>query len=260
MSLPPDVRPCVIIPVYQHARFLAPLLDRIALLALPCVLVNDGGSAEETALLQQLALRPHVWLQEQFPNQGKGAAMLTGFRYAHQQGFTHAVQIDADGQHSVADIPRLLAAAYAAPRALITGIPKYDESVPKHRLYARYITHFWVWVETLSFTIRDSMCGFRVYPLADTLAVAAQTRFGRRMDFDTEMAVRLYWRGVPVISIATPVTYPEDGLSNFRPLRDNLLISWMHTRLVCGMLLRLPVLLARQCKAAVSAASKSDKQ
>lgn len=246
MSSLPDYRPCVVIPVYQHARFLAPLLDRIAQLDLPCVLVNDGGNAEESAILQQLATRSGVFLQEQFPNQGKGAAVFAGFRYAREQGFSHAVQIDADGQHKVEDIPRLLAASRAEPGAMVTGVPEYDASVPKHRLYARYITHFWVWVETLSFTIRDSMCGFRVYPLADTLAVVEHTRIGRRMDFDTEIMVRLYWRGVPVISIPTPVTYPEDGISNFRPLHDNLLISWMHTRLVCGMLLRLPVLLARK--------------
>jgi glycosyltransferase involved in cell wall biosynthesis len=246
MSSLPDYRPCVVIPVYRHARFLTLLLDRIARLNLPCVLVNDGGDAEESAILRQLATRPEVFLQEQFPNQGKGAAMFAGFRYAGLQGFSHAVQIDADGQHKVEDIPRLLAASRATPGALITGTPQYDQSVPKHRLYARHITHFWVWVETLSFTIRDSMCGFRVYPLADTLAVVEHIRNGRRMDFDTEIMVRLYWRGVPVISIPTPVTYPEDGISNFRPLHDNLLISWMHTRLVCGMLLRLPVLLARK--------------
>lgn len=259
MSSLADYRPCVVIPVYQHARFLAPLLDRIGQLGLPCVLVNDGGNAEESALLQQLATRPNVFLQEQFPNQGKGAAVFAGFRYARAQGFSHAVQIDADGQHRVDDIPRLLAASCAEPGALVTGIPQYDQSVPKHRLYARYITHFWVWVETLSFTIRDSMCGFRVYPLADTLAVVEHTRMGRRMDFDTEIVVRLYWRGLPVISIPTPVTYPEDGISNFRPLHDNLLICWMHTRLVFGMLLRSPVLIGRKLlrkrKSGVSKAS-----
>lgn len=239
-------RPCVVIPVYNHARFLQPLLDRIEALALPCILVNDGSDDEDSALLKVITERPGVHLLAQFPNQGKGTAVLRGFRYAAEQGFTHAVQIDADGQHRVEDIPILLAASQDCPAALVTGVPQYDDSVPRHRLYARYITHFWVWVETLSFSIRDSMCGFRVYPLAVTLAVARQQYFGRRMDFDTEIMVRLYWRGLGVISIPTPVIYPVDGISNFRPLRDNLLISAMHTRLVFGMLLRLPVLLWRK--------------
>ena len=124
-------------------------------------------------------------------------------------------------------------------------MPSYDESVPRHRYYSRYITHFWVWVETLSLEIRDSMCGFRVYPLAQTLALADRVRIGRRMDFDTEVAVRLSWRGTPVISVPTRVIYPENGISNFRLWRDNLAISWMHTRLCAGMLLRLPLLLYR---------------
>lgn len=249
MSNPASWQPCVVIPVYQHARYLGGVLDRLAPLALPVILVNDGNCDSESALLRELAAgRPGVYLQEQFPNQGKGAASFTGFRHARSLGFTHAVQLDADGQHKVEDIPRLLAASRERPGALVTGIPQYDASVPKHRFYARYITHFWVWVETLSFSIRDSMCGFRVYPLAETLALAERYAIGRRMDFDTDVMVRLYWRGVPVVSIPTPVTYPADGFSNFRPLRDNLLISLMHTRLVLGMLVRLPSLLWRKCR------------
>jgi len=208
--------------------------------------VNDGGDAADTAFLRSLQRTDSVILCEQFPNRGKGAAVLIGLRHAAAQGYSHCVQIDADGQHSTDDIPKLLMHAEQKPSALITGVPEYDASVPRHRLYARYITHFWVWVETLSFSIRDSMCGFRVYPLAATLALADQITLGRRMDFDTEVMVRLYWRGLEVVSVPTRVTYPRDGISNFRLWRDNRMITVMHTRLVCGMLVRLPVLLWRK--------------
>jgi hypothetical protein len=107
----------------------------------------------------------------------------------------------------------------------------YDESAPKSRKFGRYITHFWVWVETFSFDIADSMCGYRIYPLEPVARIMAATRIGARMDFDTEIAVRLHWRGVPIVNIPTRVIYPQGNVSNFEMLRDNIRISWMHTRL-----------------------------
>lgn len=240
------VRACVVIPVYNHAFSLPPLLAKIHALELACILINDGGDAEATAFMRELAQAPNVHLCEQFPNRGKGVAVINGLRRAAALGFTHGLQIDADGQHDANDIPALLNAAEVQPKALITGVPLYDESVPRHRFYARYLTHFWVWVETLSFRIRDSMCGFRVYPLASTLALADVSTVGTYMDFDTQVMVRLFWRGVDVVSVPTRVTYPEKGFSNFRLWRDNGLITVMHIRLCCGMLLRLPVLLWRK--------------
>ncbi|MDQ2076972.1 glycosyltransferase family 2 protein [Marinimicrobium sp. ABcell2] len=237
--------PCVVIPVYNHAQLLAESLPLIRALDVPCVVVNDGGNPKDTELLRTLCRETGSELCEQFPNRGKGSAVILGMRRAAELGYTHAVQVDADGQHNIEDIPRFLALAEQFPQALISGVPEYDESVPRHRFYSRYITHFWVWVETLSLEIRDSMCGFRVYPLAETLALADRVRIGRRMDFDTEVAVRLSWRGMPVMAVPTRVIYPENGISNFRLWRDNLAISWMHTRLCVGMLARLPLLLYR---------------
>lgn len=241
-----DLRACVVIPVYNHAFNLPPLLEKIRALGLTCILVNDGGDAKASAFMRGLAQAPKVHLCEQFPNRGKGIAVILGLRYAATLGFTHGLQIDADGQHDTNDIPLLLAAAGAQPKALITGVPIYDDSVPRHRFYARYLTHFWVWVETLSLRIRDSMCGFRVYPIAATLALADTHSVGTYMDFDTQVMVRLFWRGVDVISVPTRVTYPANGISNFRLWRDNALITAMHIRLCCGMLVRLPVLLWRK--------------
>src|SRR5206468_913777 len=134
-------------------------------------------------------------------------------------------------------------------RILAHGLPCIlvdDESVPRGRLYGRYATHVWVWINTLSLDIRDSMCGFRVYPLASLVELLDDARIGWRMDFDTDVIVRLHWRGVPVVNQPTRVTYPRDGISHFRMGRDNLRISWMHARLFAGMLLRAPMLLWRK--------------
>lgn len=238
--------PCVVIPVYRHVATLPNVLQQLAPHKLPCILVNDGCDAAASARLRCLAEgAPGVMLEEQFPNQGKGVAVMRGLRRAQREGYSHAMQVDADGQHTLEDVPKMLDAARRWPQALVTGTPVYDESVPKSRLIGRYATHIWVWVETLSFTIRDSMCGFRVYPLASTLALAERVTLGKRMDFDTGIMVRLYWRGVPVVSIPTRVRYPAGGISNFRLWHDNLRISWMHTRLVFGMLPRVPLLLWR---------------
>ncbi|AUZ73941.1 MULTISPECIES: glycosyltransferase family 2 protein [Aeromonas] len=229
--------PCILIPCYNHAGPLAAVLDRLAEYELPCLLIDDGSEPVAAAALAALAARhPWVTLLRHSHNQGKGGAVMTGLRRAHALGFSHALQVDADGQHDLADIPALLAEADKHPAALVSGRPLYDDSVPKGRLYGRYITHVWVWIETLSFAIKDSMCGFRVYPLAATCELLERVALGRRMDFDTEVMVRLYWAGVAVRFVPTRVIYPADGSSHFQLWRDNRDISWMHTRLVCRLL------------------------
>ena len=174
--------------------------------------------------------------------------MLAGFRNAAQRGATHVLQIDADGQHTCADIPRFIAAAQATPDAIINGTPVYDASVPKGRLYGRYLTHVLVWINTLSLQIHDAMCGFRVYPLAPVLSLINEETLGLRMDFDPEILVRLHWRGVQIQSVETHVRYPTDGVSHFDVWRDNVRISRMHARLFFGMLRRLPHLLWRKLR------------
>jgi hypothetical protein len=171
---------------------------------------------------------------------------MSGLREAFASGYSHALQIDADGQHDTGDIPRFLALARERPEAVVTGRPVYDASVPRGRLIARNLTHVWVWIETLSFDIRDSMCGFRVYPLRPVVEVLNRSRPGRRMDFDPEILVRLFWAGTPVLTIPTRVIYPLGGQSHFRMVHDNVLITAMHVRLVFGMLWRLPRLLGRK--------------
>jgi predicted LPLAT superfamily acyltransferase/GT2 family glycosyltransferase len=232
-------RPCLLIPVYNHGSLIEATFERLRRFNLPCIMVDDGSEPATAAVLEQLATRePSITLLRLQQNSGKGVAALRGIAEAHASGFTHALQIDADGQHNTDDIPALLAMAEKEPTALISGAPQYGDDIPKARLYGRYITHFWVWIETLSFEIVDSMCGFRVYPVAATHTLAQRVAIGKRMTFDTDIMVRLYWEGTPIRFLPTHVSYPENGISHFRALRDNAQISWMHTKLVCGMLLR----------------------
>lgn len=237
---------CAIIPVYNHGAAIAAVVNAVQSQGLPCLLVDDGSEPSCAAVLDGLAGREGVTLLRLPQNEGKGGAMMAGFRAALQQGYSHALQIDADGQHDASDIPRFLEQSATAPDSVICGCPVYDDSVPRARLYGRYATHVWVWINTLSFDIRDSMCGFRLYPLAPTVELIDSEHIGRRMDFDTEIIVRLHWRGMRVLNQPTRVTYPSDGISHFRALADNVLISRMHARLFFGMLMRSPLLLWRK--------------
>lgn len=247
MSVIAPFSPCIVIPCFNHGQMMAEVLASLAGYGLPCLVVDDGSAAVTADELHRLAAGlPWVQLLRLEQNQGKGAAVIAGLQLAHSQGYSHALQVDADGQHQLSDIPDMIAEARAHPDCLISGQPVYDSSVPKARLYGRYVTHVWVWIETLSLSLKDSMCGFRVYPVEPTLALAASHPLGKRMDFDTEVMVRLYWQGVPSRFLPTRVTYPADGVSHFDALRDNLRISWMHTRLFFGMLPRIPRLLCRK--------------
>lgn len=234
-------RCCAVVPVYNQPEGLVGVIEDLRAHGMECILVDDGSEPATADGIRDIA---EAWTGVEalrLPrNRGKGVAVVAGMRRARARGFSHALQVDADGQHDLADLPALLDAAGSEPAALISGRPVYDETVPTGRIVARYITHVWVWIETLSFTIRDSMCGYRVYPLADSLAVADEEGVGDRMDFDTEIMVRLFWRGVPVRFIPTRVRYDTASASTFRMVRDNIRISAMHTRLVFGMLWRLP--------------------
>ena len=242
----PAFRPVAVIPVFDHGEAVGGVVARVRASGLRCVLVDDGSGASCAAVLDELARAPGVTLVRLPVNQGKGGAMMAGLRAAAAAGYTHALQIDADGQHDAGDVPAFLASAAAAPRAVICGMPVYDDSIPKVRFYGRYASHFWMWLCSLSFAIRDSMCGFRVYPLASVVPLIDGVRLGRRMDFDPEVLVRLCWLGVPVVNVPTRVTYPRDGVSHFRYGFDNALIVAMYARLFLGMLARSPRLVWRK--------------
>ena len=245
--MPLDFSPCVLIPCYNHGAMMPRVLARLQPFGLPCIVVDDGSDTSTRQQLERLAAETASLTLIRLPqNAGKGAAVNRGLQAAAEAGFSHAVQVDADGQHAIEDIPQLLALAQTHPEALISGQPIYDDSIPRSRLYGRWITHVWVWIETLSLQLKDSMCGFRVYPVTPTLQLAQRVSLGQRMDFDTEVMVRLYWQGNTSYFVPTRVTYPPDGLSHFDAIKDNCRISLMHTRLFLGMLPRMPSLLFRR--------------
>jgi glycosyltransferase involved in cell wall biosynthesis len=240
-------QPCAVIPIYDHAATVGAVVNSALAYELPCILVDDGSSPQCAKVLDGLAAaQDRVKLLRHPRNRGKGAAVMTAIRFARQSGFTHALQIDADGQHLSADIPRFIERASANPDAVIVGCPEFDGSVPAIRFIGRYLTHLWVVINTLSLAINDSMCGFRVYPVEAVIDVDRHRRLGSRMSFDTEVLVRLYWEGWRIINLPTPVRYPEKGISHFRGFLDNLLLSRTHATLFFGMLARLPILLTRR--------------
>ncbi|WP_431855359.1 glycosyltransferase family 2 protein [Azospirillum sp.] len=239
-----SIQACAVIPSHNHHAVLGGIVAALRGHGLAVIIVDDAsGEPARTAIAALHAPADGVEVLRLEVNRGKGGAVMAGLRRAHERGFTHAVQVDADGQHDLGAVADLLSTATAHPEALVSGRPVYDRSVPRSRLIARWATHVWIWVETLSLRVKDSMCGFRVYPLASTIAVLDGERVGTRMDFDPEIVVRLFWRGVPLIHIPVRVVYPEGNTSNFNLLRDNVLLTRMHTRLVLTMLLRLPSVL-----------------
>jgi predicted LPLAT superfamily acyltransferase len=223
--------PCAVVPCYNHGVTVGGVVARLREQGLPVIVVDDGSDADTARILDSLA---GIQLFRLRRNAGKGDAVARGLREAGDLGFTHALQVDADGQHDLADVPRFLERGRAAPAAVICGEPVYDESAPKARLYGRLITRFWVWVETRGRARGDAMCGFRLYPLAPAVALLDRVRPASGMSFDIEILVRLVWEGLAVESVRTRVVYPEGGVSHFRMLQDNVRISATHTRLFFG--------------------------
>jgi len=243
-------RPVVLIPVYDHELAIGPTLTEVLEYECPVLLVDDGSSEVCRDVLTGLrdANPARVTLLRLAQNGGKGAAVKAGFKQLVAHGFSHAIQIDADGQHNISDLPLFLETARSNTVCLVTGYPEFNDDVPRLRFYSRYLTHFWVWINTLSFSIRDTMCGFRVYPLVAMLELLAQENCGNRMDFDIEVIVRWSWRGGKIVNLPTQVRYPLDGVSHFDAWKDNVLITRMHTRLFFGMLYRLPRILWRKIR------------
>ncbi len=213
----------------------------------PVWVVVDGsrdGSADGLQAMADDDAGLRVWVLPH--NQGKGAALLHGLERALATGFSQALTMDADGQHPAQLIPDFMRVAQAQPAAMILGRPVFDASAPLLRVRGRRVSNWWTNLETLGAGVADSLYGFRVYPIAELVAVMRGQRWMRRFDFDTEAAVRLAWRGVKPVNIDAPVKYlsaEEGGVSHFRYGRDNALLSWMHARLMVEFVLRLPLLL-----------------
>ncbi|MBI9105595.1 MAG: glycosyltransferase family 2 protein [Spirochaetales bacterium] len=240
---------CAVIPVYRHGKTLRAVIKGILKCSLPVVIVDDGNDEETKAYIRQCDNDfEDVHIVELSVNLGKGGAVMAGLLRAEELGFTHAFQVDADGQHDLSPIQEFLEESGGNPNSLICGYPVYDDSVPSSRKNGRKITNFWVTLETLSRDIRDAMCGFRLYPLSRTCRLIKKSRMGKRMTFDIDILIRLSWAGVPMKFLPINVIYPEDGISNFRMVKDNIAISGMHAKLFFGMIPRIPIILIRRLK------------
>lgn len=216
----------------------------------PVWVVVDGSTDGTGELLQSLARHdPGLRIIELAHNRGKGAAVLKGIAQAAREGFTHALTMDSDGQHPADRIPAFMATSLRQPEAMVLGKPVFGPEAPALRVNGRKVSNGWANLETLWMGIGDSLYGFRVYPIGPLMKVMNSTRFMRRFDFDPEAVVRLCWSGVRPVNLDAPVRYlsaEEGGVSHFKYLRDNILLTWMHTRLFLGFLLRLPLLLWRR--------------
>jgi glycosyltransferase involved in cell wall biosynthesis len=222
----------------------------------PVWVIVDGSIDGSEIAVEALARTDDAVRVLKLPvNRGKGAAVLFGLERARDAGFTHALTMDSDGQHPAVRIAEFMRRSMQSPEAMVLGRPVFDASAPSVRVKGRRISNWWAHLETLCFDARhcigDSLFGFRVYPIGPLAAIMSRTHWMRRFDFDPEAAVRLAWRGVPAINLDAEVRYlsPGDGgVSHFKYLRDNLLLTWMHTRLVLGCVVRLPWLLARRLR------------
>ena len=225
------------------------LLPKLKSLDLPCIVVDDGSDIKNTEKLNDaLDDEPNFFQIKHEYNRGKGAAVMSACYHARFLGFTHVIQIDADGQHNLHDIQQFVDYSAQHPHAIISGKPYFEDSAPKIRVYGRRITDFWVALETLSLQIKDSLCGFRVFPLDETEKIIDNYHIGSRMNFDTDILVKAVWANIPLHFIPTKVIYPENNISHFHYIRDNSLLIQLHVRLMCGMLIRSPMLITRRIK------------
>jgi glycosyltransferase involved in cell wall biosynthesis len=252
MSLPtpPNARQLVLIPSYNTGPKLVETVLAARAQWSPVWVVIDGSTdGSDRLLTEAVAGDPGVKILVLPKNQGKGAAVLHGLQTARDEGFRQALTMDSDGQHPAALIPAFMKAAAGRPDAMILGRPIFDASAPLLRVRGRKISNWWTDLETLGAGVGDSLYGFRVYPIEELIAVMRRQPWMRRFDFDTEAVVRLAWRGVKPINADAPVKYlsaEEGGVSHFHYGRDNVLLTWMHTRLMLEFLLRLPLLAWRR--------------
>lgn len=224
----------VLLPSYNSGPLLARTVGQ-ALEQWPTVwAVVDGSTDDSAAALEAMtAEHPGLRVISLARNQGKGGAVLHAMGIALDAGFSHVLVMDADGQHPPDRIPEFMECSILHPEAMILGLPQFGDDAPLERVYGRHVGNFFAWVETGG-TVRDSLFGFRLYPIAPSLQAMNTTRHGRRYDFDTELAVRLVWAGTHAIQRPVPVFYPpttQGGISHFAYWRDNLLLAKTHARL-----------------------------
>ncbi|HVU35888.1 MAG TPA: glycosyltransferase family 2 protein [Opitutaceae bacterium] len=230
----------VILPTYNSGPALATVVAEVWRVWQPVIVVVDGSTDQSDHAIRELATsEPGLTVVALRVNSGKGAAVLAGARLARARGHTHVLVMDADGQHPTTHIGDFMRVSEANPGTLVLGRPQFPPNIPPERLHGRKLSVGLVRFEIGGRGIDDPLFGFRVYPLDPLLSALEGRRTGRRYDFDTEVAVRLFWAGVPVMNVPAPVRYfsrAEGGISHFRYGRDNARLAWMHVRLITEFL------------------------
>lgn len=233
---------CFIIPVYNHGSTVEAVLTSLKPYGLPVIVVDDGNDEKNKQLIQAAVEKfDDVTLIVNPKNGGKGKAFALGIREAYKMGFTHAFQIDADGQHDSGCCSSFIQACENNPKAIICGYPVFDSSVPEHRKNGRKISNNYGKFVAVNKNVGDILCGCRIYPVADYIKILNHHAIiNSRMGFDIDILIHYLWRGVQEVNLPVNVTYPKDGISNFRMVRDNLHIASTYARLTIGMIIRLP--------------------
>jgi len=224
-SAPAQRRVCVVLPTYNNRATVGGVVREV-LAAVPAgvgVLVVDDGSTDGAE--EVLGQFPEIQVVIHEQNQGKGAALATGLGRAAELGFSHAITMDADGQHSASDLAKFLAAVEERPDALVVGVRDLVGAGARRRSrLLRAHSNFWVWFHTGQW-VHDTQSGFRAYPLAPILALRLKTR---RYDFEVEAVVKALWSGVPLVEVPVEVRYGTGSPSHFRPVRDFALVCHLN--------------------------------
>lgn len=236
---------CFLIPVYNHAALLEQTIPRFLSFGIPLIIVDDGSNQENKVILKRIAgSSPDIVLISNIQNSGKGVAIKQGIAYCKQHAIDFAFQVDADNQHSLAAVPVFISKSRAekSKKHSIIGYPVYDSTVPAIRRDGRKVSNFFVSITTLTPDVRDSLCGFRIYPVAETWKIYRNPFISKRMPIDMELLTRLYWMGVSIRYMPVDVTYPADGSSHYKAFRDTVILSAKHAVLCCEMFFRFPAI------------------
>ncbi len=240
------MRLCVIIPTYNNAGTVGQVVEEVFRYVPDIIVVNDGSTDGTAARLQELSSKIVIVTNE--TNQGKGHALRAGFKAALQRGFTHAITIDADGQHFASDIPVLLEAQQQNPDGIIVGCRNLtEENMPRQNTFANRFSNFWFRLQT-TINLPDTQSGYRLYTLASLRGLALLTS---RYEAELELLVWAAWGGVRISSVPVRVYYPspEERVSHFRPVYDFARISVLNTILCLGALVYgYPAALLRKIK------------
>lgn len=237
-----------VVPVYNHGSTLEFVVKQLSEYGFPIIVVDDGNNEVNKKFISEVEQKySKVVVVTRKKNGGKGKAMNDGVRKAYEMGLSHILQIDSDGQHDAGRIGHFLEVSMSNPEAVICGYPEYDENAPAKRVNGRKVANAWIHLVTLSNEIKDSMIGFRVYPVEPYYKLISGFAFiDGRMGYDIDILVRFSWKGIKIISESVKISYPIDGVSNFRMVRDNIRISLTYAKLVIGMIVRLPILIFRK--------------